>query len=183
MRDHSFHSSQLTSQKTEIEGKWRELEIIYFKSFMISLCFEGGENDVAPRSNNLKVHSFSNISIFLWKTGTNREAGLGQPQYWKLMHHSTVSLHTKEGAELWQASYIFPPFYIYSVQFNCNCSHFTANKEKYWIKSAQFPINGTCWLITLQSALRFTLTEFYLTDTQNKCGFFFHPIKQSSASH
>lgn len=161
------------------------MEIIYFKPFMISLCLGEG-NDVAPSSNNLKVHSFSNMPIFPWKTGTNREAGLGQPQFPKLMHHSTVSLHAKEGAELWQATYIFPPFT--SIQYNLTVTAVillrkNTFKETDWIKSAQFPINGTCWLITLHSALRFTLTEFYLTDTQNKCGFFFHPIKQSSASH
>lgn len=115
VRDHFFHSSQITSQKTEIEGKWREMEIIYFKSVMISL-FWGGGSDVAPNSNNLKVHSFSNMPSFLWKTGTTREAGLGQPQYWKPMHHSTASLHTMQGAELWQVTYIFPPFT--SIQYN-----------------------------------------------------------------
>lgn len=90
------------------------MEIIYFKSVTISLFWGGGKNDVAPSSNNLKVHSFSNMPIFLWKTGPNREAGLGQPQYRKLMHHPTVSLHTKEGAEL--STYIFPPFT--SIQYN-----------------------------------------------------------------
>lgn len=96
----------------QMERNWNYLlQVIYDFSL-----FWGRKNDVAPSSNNLKVHSFSNMPIFLWKTGTNREAGLGQPQYWKLMHHSTVSLHTEEGAELWQATYIFPPFT--SIQYN-----------------------------------------------------------------
>lgn len=92
------------------------MEIIYFKSVMISLCFGGEGNDVAPSSNNLKVHSFSDMPIFLWKTGPNSKAELGQPQYRKPMHHPTVSLHTKEGAELWQTTYVFPPFT--SIQYN-----------------------------------------------------------------
>lgn len=157
---------------------------------MISLHFfggggGGGRNNVAPSSNTLKVHSFSNIPLLLWKTGTNREAGPGQTMLRAILKADVPpSPSSCQGGGWTLTSHInTSPFYIYWVQFNCNCSHFTANKEKYWIKSAQFPINGTRWLVTLHSALGFTLTEFYLTDTQNKCGFFFHSIKQSSASH